>query len=344
MIIGLLVAGPVQQAFAGPTGGVVAVGDFDGDGDSDVMFKNNIDHEIATWRLENLAIFTGGGFGGLSATLEVRGVAFFDGDKISDLLVWDSASNDLWIWFMGLNMAGQVTIADSAFLGNTGGQVPKAVGQFNPTEDSGPDIVLQDGAGNVGIWFTLNGVLVRGGFVGNPSTAYDILMAGDFSNDGVDSIVFWNASAREVAFWDLTGELLPGGGGAVEIARGSGFVLDTGRSVLNDTGDLNNDSKDDLIVQLDNGDLWVWFMSADAMTQPTPISFAFSGMAGVNKAVALAQLNPLTDKSPDVFLEDRTTAPGEVNVGAWLLNNGNFVGGGFVGAPPDKYAVVNAGE
>jgi len=346
MITGLLIAGPVQQAIAGPNGGSIAVGDFDGDGDSDVMFKNNTDNEIAVWMVEDVLIVAGGGFGGLPPTLQVSGVAFFDDDNISDVLVWDSATSDLSVWFMAVDPGtGLATIGGSSFVGNTGGYEPVAIGQFNPATDSYPDVVTRNAAtGDLGIWYTDAGNYAGGGFVGNPTTAYDVLGAGDFNNDGVYSIVFWNDTLKELAFWELTGNQAPSG--AVEIFRGSGFGGLTDHFFLNVTDDMNKDNKDDLVLQNGAGDLFVWFMTSDAMTPPTINGFAPTGSAGANKAVAIGQLNPGAsgDSYPDIFLEDRVGAPGAVNVGAWLLADGLFAGGGFIGAPLDKYAVANAGE
>jgi hypothetical protein len=322
------------------------VGDFDGDGDSDIMFKNNTDNEIAFWIVEDVLIVAGGGFGGLSSTLQVSGVAYFDDDNISDVLVWDSATSALTIWFMAVNAGtGLPEIGGSSFLGDTGGYEPVAIGQFNPATDSYPDVVTRESAtGNLGIWYTDSGNLVDGGFVGNPTTAYDVLTVGDFNNDGVYSIVFWNDALKELAFWELTGDKTPTG--AVEILRGSGFGGLTDHFLLSASDDMNDDNMDDFVLQNGAGDMFVWFMSSDAVTPPTIMDFANTGPAGVNNAVAIGQLNPGAggDSYPDIFLEDRVSASGFVNVGAWLLADGLFVGGGFIGAPFDRYAVTNAGE
>ena len=55
-VAAITVGGSVQQAFAGSVSGLVAVGDFDADGDSDILLKNNDNDSVATWLLEDLNI------------------------------------------------------------------------------------------------------------------------------------------------------------------------------------------------------------------------------------------------------------------------------------------------
>lgn len=317
---------------AGPNGGgQVVIADLDGDGDDDILLRNPSNDELAYWLIQDGAIVAGGGLGGISDSWEFRGAGKINGDDIDDLVIYDTATSDVFIWFMAFN-AGAVTVGSSATVGNSGGFVVKGVGQFNG--DSVPDLLLQHSDSTIATWYLdSNGAFAGGGAFGTPGAGWDAIAAMDVNNDGNSDLLLRNTGIGQIGFWETSS-------GALGVNRGSGFNLDASFKVLKSTDDFDNDGIDDIVLQDAGGTVYVWLMFSDDVTPPTIDSPVTTGAAGATNSVATAgRFN--TDDFADVLLVE-DAAP-NINIATWFLNGGNFVGGGFIGAPPNSYSVTNIG-
>jgi hypothetical protein len=327
------------RAEAGPSGGSAIIGDFNGDGVSDVAFRSSAG-DVAFWITQNIGIVSGSGFSGVAANFILFGAQDVNGDKISDLGVYDMNTSEVYIWLMAYNSGnGAVTISSAADVGNSGGAVPVGFAQMNPATDSIPDLLLfNSGTGEVDTWYLDNtGHFLGGGEIGSLNgTTFVPIAVGDFSGTGTPTIVLRDVGASPtVGFWELTS-------GSLGVTRGSGFGLPTTYTVLHSSVDFNHDTKTDLVLQDNTGNIVIWFMTADAGTPPTILSSPPVIAAGTNIAVADGVFEPASSTDPDLVLQQQ--ADPVINVGVYLLNTGAVTGGGFVGAPPIIYNVVNNGQ
>jgi predicted hotdog family 3-hydroxylacyl-ACP dehydratase len=96
---------------------VVGVGDFNGDGVSDLLFRDSNSGTVAIWFLNSSGLIQSTASVGVvspSSTWSIAETGDFNGDGMSDIL-WTDGSGDVAIWFMN-----GATIASTAGLGNVG--------------------------------------------------------------------------------------------------------------------------------------------------------------------------------------------------------------------------------
>jgi FG-GAP-like repeat len=96
---------------------VVGTGDFNGDGMSDIVWRDDSGN-TAIWLMRGASVLSFGGLGNVPINWTLSLVGDFDGDGKSDLLwrdtnevSWNGTSGDTSIWFMNgttINSAGSV--------------------------------------------------------------------------------------------------------------------------------------------------------------------------------------------------------------------------------------------
>ena len=89
----------------------VGIGDFNGDGKSDVLWRHS-NGTTAIW-LMNGASALGQGLGIVASTWSIAEIGDYDGDGKSDVL-WRDTLGDLVIWFM----SGATIASTASILGN----------------------------------------------------------------------------------------------------------------------------------------------------------------------------------------------------------------------------------
>jgi hypothetical protein len=231
--------------------GLVATadGDFNGDGKSDVLWRNEITGQHVIWYMNGTSVANGSAYISVSPSFRVAGVADFNHDGKSDIVWYDGASGVTDIALMD----GSTRIGGQAYVAM---QLPwelAGIGDFNA--DGDPDILwrhLQNG--NNLIWY-LDGTNVAGGsayFVVDPS--FWLQNIDDFNNDGYSDLVWQNhAGVINVRLMQ---------GSAVIDDRAYGFG---GGWFAVAAGDFNGDATPDILLRnLNPGDgrNLIWYMNA----------------------------------------------------------------------------------
>jgi hypothetical protein len=92
---------------------VAGVGDFNGDGKSDILWHNSATGQNVTWIMTGATISGGGPIDSVpDLNWSIVGVGDFDGDGKSDILWRNNATGENSIWFM----SGGSTIASRPLL------------------------------------------------------------------------------------------------------------------------------------------------------------------------------------------------------------------------------------
>ena len=103
----LLSVDPIAKAASGWT--VAGIGDFDGDGKSDLLWRDAAG-QIAIWEMDGANFLRGDTISFITADWSVAGTGDFDGDGRSDIL-WRNADGRVSIWEMnGLLVKDAATI------------------------------------------------------------------------------------------------------------------------------------------------------------------------------------------------------------------------------------------
>ncbi len=194
---------------------VVAVGDLDGDGKSDIVWRSAAG-ALAGWLMNGPTITSSGLLNANGATVApgpswgVVGSGDFDGNHRADLLWRDNASGELALWSMngtqiagsGDLMAGGVAVRPDSSWSIAG------IGDFNG--DGHADLFWRNTNGTLAEWL-MNGstiidsdVVTFNGSPIAPDSSWKIIEIGDFNHHGITDIL-WRNNSGALSEWEMNG-------------------------------------------------------------------------------------------------------------------------------------------
>jgi hypothetical protein len=164
----------------GPTWHALGVGDFNGDGKSDILFQND-DGRIDIWQMNGQSIASSGVVASPGPSWHAAGVGDFNGDGKSDIL-FQNNDGTIDIWQMNGN-----TISVSGVVADPGpAWHALSVGDYNG--DGKSDILFQNDDGQIDIWQMNGNAIVTTGVVANPSAIWHAIGQGGMNFiDGTQS-------------------------------------------------------------------------------------------------------------------------------------------------------------
>jgi hypothetical protein len=222
--------------------------DFNGDGKSDILWRN-IDGNVATWHLDGSTV-TAAGKGKLTSDV-IAGTGDFNGDKVADaLLVGTNGTVFQW----QLNGSPVITTKSIGATLTTGWSIA-GTGDFNA--DGTSDVLLKHNDGTVAQWQINNGLVTKSSAIGKLDASWSIAGTGDFNGDGTTDILLLNTNGT-IAEWQISGS-------AVVAGKTIG-KLDAGWSIAG-LGDFNSDSTTDLLFRNTNGNIAEWQIKDAAVTK-----------------------------------------------------------------------------
>jgi hypothetical protein len=234
-----------------PSWQVVDTGDFNGDGNPDILWQNTSTGQVGIWEMNGTNVATTAAVGpALGTSWKAIGTGDFNGNGDSDILLQNTSTGQVGIWMMnGTSITSETAIGPA--LGISWQAI--GTGDFNGNGDS--DILFQNTAtGQVGIWEMNGTTIVSQTAVGsNPDPSWRALGTGDFNHDGRSDILFQNTSTGQVGIWEMNGTNIMS-----EAAVGSN--LGTSWQVVG-TGDFNGDGHSDILFQNTNGQAGIWEMN-----------------------------------------------------------------------------------
>jgi len=232
---------------------VEATGDFDGDGNSEVFWRNSASGENA---VQTLIAYAKAITGVTNPDWHVVGTGDFDGDDRADLL-WRNArtgANSIW------KSANSATPQAIPGLGDVRWKVA-GVGDFDG--DGRSDILWRHSTSGVNVvWRQGNPSLSQAvAAVSNP--AWRVAGVGDFNGDGTDDIVWHNPNSGASAIW-----LSANGATQQSVTQVTNPAWDIAA-----VGDYNGDGRSDLLWRnASSGANAIW-LSADARRQQPVAAF-----------------------------------------------------------------------
>jgi FG-GAP-like repeat len=258
-------AGLTSVPVASTTWTIAGTGDFDGDGKSDILWRDKIGGTVAIWKMDGTEI-TSSGFTSVpvaSTTWTIAGTGDFDGDGKSDILWRDEIGGTVAIWKMD-----GTEIASSGFT-----SVPVAsttwtiagTGDFDG--DGKSDILWRDKiGGTVAIWKMDGTEITSSGFtsVTETSTNWKIAGTGDFTGDAKSDIL-WRNDDGSVKIWQMNGIA------ATELTVPTPATYTTAWQIAG-TGDFSGDGQSDILWRKDSGQVSISQISGLVGTTTTSLT------------------------------------------------------------------------
>ncbi|MBK7972906.1 MAG: VCBS repeat-containing protein [Deltaproteobacteria bacterium] len=249
-----------QYAVSCNVGGIAGDtrGDFDGDGHPDLVWEDQRDGSLSVWLMngaQRLAQRPLDPSHTPGASWHVVGSGDFNGDAKADLLLQNSSTGAMKVWFMNaMHKFGEADVTPSSIADPK--QVVVAVADMNG--DGRPDVVRQvPGKMPMNVVF-LKGASVLGQTSINPDkaskTSAKVLGAPDLDDDGKPDFLFTNKGQLMVMFMD-------------GVTRTGTASLDpsaapTTKDMLVGNADFNGDGKTDLLFEnRKSGALVLWTMN-----------------------------------------------------------------------------------
>ena len=233
-----------------------AVGDFNGDCRSDILWQNTGTGLVYTWLMNGTSILSQAAAEAVPSSTGwvIQGVGDFNGDGMADILWQNSSSGEVYIWFMnGSTIQSQAAVASVA---PSTGWVIKGVGDFNG--DGKADILWQNTtSGEVYLWL-MNGSTItsQAGVESVPSsTGWVIEGIGDFNGDGMADILWQNTTSGLVYIWLMNGTTILSQAGVETVPSSSGWVIQG-------VGDFDGNGTSDILWQNSStGEVYIWLMN-----------------------------------------------------------------------------------
>ncbi|HEY1497993.1 MAG TPA: FG-GAP-like repeat-containing protein [Acidobacteriaceae bacterium] len=294
-----------------------ALGDFNGDCKSDILFRNSNTSQFETWFINGTAISGQGSLGTVGAPWSVKGVGDFNGDGKADILWQNSSTGQLEIWFMN----GTTTLSHG-FPGTVAAPwTIRAVGDFNG--DGKADILWQNtSTGQVKIWLMNGAVISSTGGLGNVLPPWNIVGVGDFNDDGKADILWQNSSTGQVEIWLISGTTLSSTGSLGNVP--SPWTIKA-------IDDFNGDGKADILWQnTGTGQVEIWLMNGT-------VHSSTGSLGNVAAPWSIQNVGDFNgDGKADILWRNNST--GQVEV--WLMNGTTTLSHGFPGTPTTDWQIV----
>ncbi|MBF0292921.1 MAG: FG-GAP repeat protein, partial [Nitrospinae bacterium] len=309
------------------------VSDFDGDGKSDILFRDAVTGQTQAWMMDgvtvtsNLATTLNAGAYTSTSGWQAQGIGDFDGDGKNDLLWRDAQSGQMAVWTMdGVTVVTNETtsVNPGAYASTTGWQA-HGIGDFDG--DGKSDILWRNaGTGQTAVWF-MNGSTVTSSSNTNvnagayTSTAgWQVHGVGDFNGDAKSDILWRQIETGMTAIWFMNGASKVGG--KYTSVQAGAYTATTGWQI-HGVGDFNGDGKADILWRnAESGATVVWFMNGAARTSSSNTSLqagTYDSTTGWH-VQAVGDFND--DGKSDVLL--RYAGTGQTFI--WLMNGAVAIG------------------
>jgi photosystem II stability/assembly factor-like uncharacterized protein len=325
-------------ATAAPNWRVVGTADFNKDGFPDILLQNEATNQISAWYMggvDGLTIMSSI-VGQPASGWKVVGMGDFNRDGYVDLLLQNSSSNALSVWYLGPNFTVLYTAALAAPLANW-----HAVGVADFNGDGSPDILLQNQVTNqVSVWYMSGAdgtTVLSSPIIATAAAGWKVVGTSDFNNDGVPDIALQNQGTNQVSVWYM--------GGPQGATITSSPVIATAAPNWSISGSGNTQPpptrQPRLFLQNQTSNaVSKWEMGGTSRTvlEESPII----ATAAVNwRVVATADFN--NDGVPDILLQNQVTN----QISVWYMGGTDgltIMSSPIVGQPLPGWEVVGAAD
>ena len=191
-------AGSPNLGTFSPAWSVAGVGDFNGDGTSDILWRNPTSGQMHEWKLANGQWAGSQDLGSYNPAAQVAGIGDLNGDGTSDVLWRNPSTGQLEAWILSNGQWAQ-----SVQLGSHGSNWQVAgIGDFNA--DGTDDILWRNPTtGQMDEWRMANGNWAGSVSFGSHGTNWTVAGVGDLNHDGTEDVLWRNPTTGQLDEWKL---------------------------------------------------------------------------------------------------------------------------------------------
>ena len=225
----------------------VATHDFNGDGKSDILWRDT-SNNIGMWLMNGTTISQTPGArqcGGLGRRRPAR----LQQRRRCRCALWRDNSGNVGVWLMN-----GTKILSTTVLGN----VPttwSVVGTGDFNGDGYGDVLWRDTSGNLGIWFMNGTSIVQTAVVGNVPTAWTVAGA-----DSKGDIFWYNTTTHEVGMWVMNG---------ANVVQTVDFGSVPATWKIAGVGDFDGNGSTDILWRDTSGNVGIWLMNGTQILSTT---------------------------------------------------------------------------
>jgi hypothetical protein len=234
--------------FAGATGSLnlpppataARAHDFDGDGKSDIFWRNASTGENYVYPMDGTAILGTEGYARTVAdqSWQVAGIGDFDGDGKADVLWRNAGTGENYVYLMnGKDIAGE------GYLRTVADQNWKVAGVGDLDGDGKADVLWRNASSGENYLYPMDGLVIKvnEGYLRTvASQDWQISGVGDVDGDGRADVVWRNASSGENYLYPMDGTAILGSEGYFRT------VADPNWKIVG-TGDFDGDGRADIL-------------------------------------------------------------------------------------------------
>ena len=283
-------------------------GDLNGDGEDDILWRNQKDGTIAYWLMQGNTLLEGATSPHKVPESWQSTLADFNNDDRADIFWRNKQTGETAIW---LTKSTGLGTSSGAFLPGVPSSWNPTLGDFNG-KDGEKDILWRNPqTGEVAVWLMDGTQIAPGGaaFLPNVPDSWKSQL-GDFNKDGKSDILWRNPQTGEAAVWLMDGTQIETGGAA--------FLPSVPLEWTAQVGDFDGNKADDLLWRNNQTEqLAVWLLDGTKIA-PSGADFLRHTLPSQVNVERLADFN--NDGKADVLLRDPTS--GKVTI---LLMNGTSI-------------------
>lgn len=285
-------------------------GDFDGDGRSDVLWRDAASGVNAVWFMNGASVLSGASLPAVSdAGMKVRGLGDLDGNGKADVVWRNTNSGESAVWLMN----GAAVTAGVALPAVTDRDLQiVAVGDVNA--DGSDDILWRNSrTGENAVWLMDGKTLSSGVMLPAVPTDMSVAGAGDLDGDGRVDIFWRNQSTGVNAVWLMNGGTIKAGH----------FLPSVTGMVIGGVADFDGDGNADIFWRNQStGANAVWLMNG-------PVVQIGAVLPSVTSSMTVGAIGDFDgDGKADVAWRNAKTGENAV----WLMDGGTIRQGAYLPA------------